>query len=70
MTKPMYCSMSFGRDVIYDGVYCVLKPMECTPDCAWALFPPDKEIYGCAMALRDFSIKSCNTRPLKDDVDE
>lgn len=66
MTKPMYCPMSYLRtaDSMFDWSY---KPMECTPDCAWA--KNDGKNYWCGHVQWELQAKN-NTRPLKDDVDE
>lgn len=64
MSKPMYCPMSFNRDIISDGVYCKSKPMECTPDCAWAI--NDKENYWCGIVPWNIHARN-NVRPIENE---
>lgn len=63
MSKPMYCPISFGNPEL-------IKPVVCTPDCAWALKLAGNS-YGCgiaAIAIRGTSEEvAMNARPLEDD---
>ena len=64
MTKPMYCPMSFSNDYTFNH-----GAMECTPDCAWAVFNAITKEYTCAMAyqaVRD-DCHYINWRSVKDD---
>lgn len=68
MNKPMYCPLSFSNSMIardYINAGTRFQPMECTPECAWAVtYGGD---YACAIALEcerwNWGI---NSRELKD----
>ena len=81
MTKPMYCPMSFANSSCVWARSCgagnneialEFEPVECTPDCAWALKLAGNS-YGCgiaAIAIKGTSNEvTMNARPLKDDVE-
>lgn len=67
MTKPIYCPMSFGnpsfaKSYVYTGTR--IEPMECTPECAWAV-SDGSGTYGCVIALGEFNMDTTyNKRPL------
>lgn len=78
MTKPMYCPLSFanservwawGTD---DGEHINTKfhPVECTPDCAWAVGDEQNESYACAIAAHTVYGRGLrvNARSLKEDA--
>lgn len=74
MTNPMYCPMSFANS---EFVKLDIPPVECTPDCAWAMEAQGR--YFCAVPAKVATwverINSSrvpteiNTRPLEDDAE-
>lgn len=77
MDKPMLCPMSYNGRLIYyasdsEHEFGLHKPMECTPDCAWAIEcgTINEPVYCCAVAYDSPAQESMiNTRPLKGDAE-
>lgn len=66
MTKPMYCPLSFNREARFENQHKIHSPVECTPDCAWAV--KEKDYYFCAQAIGAIGCgRKLNIRPLEDD---
>lgn len=67
--KPMYCPMSLSNSeaaVGYFNAPTKFKPMECSPDCAWAVIKNGK--YMCSIPYYSVpSDRRINSRPLDGD---
>ena len=66
MTEPMWCPMSFNNPEPF-------RPMECIPDCAWAVNAGNESNPELACGLvynRWVEPWFFNTRQLEDDVDD
>ena len=65
----MYCPMSFmNSNLVFanDNGGRAHYPLECTPDCAWAV--KYNGSYMCAIAFNCMSEEFINSRPLEDDA--
>lgn len=77
MPKPMYCPMSFANPQMLtaeiDNEFPWLKPsipkMECTPDCAWAVFDYKEDCYACGLVEVNTTGVVGNWRQLEDDAE-
>lgn len=82
MNKPMYCPMSFANASLaeryeynsFGDTKTISHPMECTPDCGWAIMNETQDYHACSIAViganlanKERIVAGINWRPIEDD---